>query len=62
MFRVVVGMRYGKLQTKLGIAALISQFKFFPSPSTPKYIELDKFSKTLAGVPAKGVTVRVEKL
>ncbi|KAJ3656515.1 hypothetical protein Zmor_015587 [Zophobas morio] len=60
--RFCIGMRYGKLQTKLGIAALISQFKFFPSPSTPKYIELDKFSKTLAGVPAKGVTVRVEKL
>ncbi|RZC32716.1 p450 domain containing protein [Asbolus verrucosus] len=56
--RFCIGMRYGKLQTKLGIASLISQFKFSPSPKTPKYVELDRFSKSLAMTPSAGVTVR----
>lgn len=55
-------MRYGKLQTKLGIAALISQFKFLPSPKTPKLVEYDRPSKSLAMAPAKGITVKVVKL
>ena len=56
------GKRYGILQAKLGIAALISQFKFSPSPQTPPFVEFDKLSTSLAMTPSKGVTVRVEKL
>ncbi|XP_044266784.1 cytochrome P450 6a2-like [Tribolium madens] len=60
--RFCIGMRYGKLQTKLGIAALISQFRFLPSSKTPKFVEYDTPSKSLAMVPAKGITVKVVKL
>ncbi|XP_968751.1 cytochrome P450 6a2 [Tribolium castaneum] len=60
--RFCIGMRYGKLQTKLGIASLVSQFRFKPSPETPEFIEFDKFSKSLAMSPVKGITVKIEKL
>ncbi|KAJ3656514.1 hypothetical protein Zmor_015586 [Zophobas morio] len=60
--RFCIGMRYGKLQVKLGLAALLSQFKFLPSPNTPKTIQLDKYSKTLVMTPLKGITVKVEML
>jgi cytochrome P450 family 6 len=55
-------MRYGKLQTKLGIAALISQFKFLPSPKTSRLVELDKLAKSLVMITKKGIVVRVLKL
>jgi cytochrome P450 family 6 len=60
--RSCIGMRYGKLQTKLGIAALISQFKFLPSPKTPRLVELDKLAKSLVMITKKGIVVRVLKL
>jgi cytochrome P450 family 6 len=55
-------MRYGKLQTKLGIAALVSRFKFLPSPKTSKHVEMDKFSKTFVMVPKKGLFVKASKI
>ncbi|XP_063914079.1 cytochrome P450 6a22-like [Zophobas morio] len=60
--RICIGKRYGILQAKLGIVALISQFKFSPSPQTPPFVEFDKLSTSLAMTPSKGVTVKVEKL
>jgi cytochrome P450 family 6 len=60
--RFCIGMRYGKLQTKLGIAALVSRFKFLPSPKTSKHVEMDKFSKTFVMVPKKGLFVKASKI
>ncbi|XP_044266787.1 probable cytochrome P450 6a23 [Tribolium madens] len=60
--RFCIGARYGQLQAKLGIACLVSQFRFKPSPKTPEFIEFDKISKSLAMFPEKGITVKIENL
>ncbi|KAJ3656516.1 hypothetical protein Zmor_015588 [Zophobas morio] len=60
--RFCIGMRYGKLQTKLGIAALVSRFRFSPSSTTARHVEFDKFCKALVMVPEEGINVKVEEL
>ncbi|XP_063913808.1 cytochrome P450 6a2-like isoform X2 [Zophobas morio] len=42
--RFCIASRYGTIQTKLAIAALVSQFRFYPSPKTPETIEFDNES------------------
>lgn len=39
--RICIGMRFGNMQTKAGLAALLSKFEFRPSPKTPKPLLFD---------------------
>lgn len=48
---ILAGLRFGKLQTKVGLISLLRNHEFFLSERTPMPLELDSESFTLS---AKG--------
>ncbi|XP_046668194.1 probable cytochrome P450 6a14 [Homalodisca vitripennis] len=39
--RICIGMRFGKLQVKVGLAAILSKYQLSPAPDTPSKMELN---------------------
>ncbi|XP_046433111.1 probable cytochrome P450 6a13 isoform X1 [Neodiprion fabricii] len=57
--RNCIGMRFGLLQTKIGIITLLSKFRFKPTPDTKVPLPLDTGNFLLMSLG--GVTLRLEK-
>nr|XP_046491929.1 uncharacterized protein LOC124223738 [Neodiprion pinetum] len=57
--RNCIGMRFGLIQTKVGLVSLLSRYRFKPSPNLKVPIELDKGNFVLS--PKGGVKLRIEK-
>jgi cytochrome P450 family 6 len=58
--RICIGERFGYLETKVGLATLLSKFKFRPSPKTK--IPLSFSKKNIVLSPEDGLFLRIEKL
>lgn len=58
--RNCIGLRFGRMQTKIGLITLLSKYKFSHSSETCKEIEFSKHSMVLS--PAKNILLKVEKL
>ncbi|GAB0100087.1 Cytochrome P450 [Sergentomyia squamirostris] len=58
--RNCIGLRFGLMQTKIGLAALLSQFFFHPTPTTPKQIQFSR--KSFALTPDGGLWLNVVEL
>ncbi|XP_046734118.1 probable cytochrome P450 6a14 [Diprion similis] len=56
--RNCIGMRFGLLQTKIGLASLLSKYRFTPGPDLQVPLVMD--SASFVQVPANGVMLRVE--
>ncbi|KAG8267663.1 hypothetical protein J6590_047247 [Homalodisca vitripennis] len=41
--RICIGMRFGKLQVKIGLAAILSRYELSPAPDTPLKLEINPF-------------------
>ncbi|XP_012267718.2 probable cytochrome P450 6a14 [Athalia rosae] len=57
--RNCIGMRFGLLQTKIGLITLLNKFRFLPGPETDVPLPVDKGNFVLC--PAKGVVLRVQE-
>ncbi|XP_073821142.1 uncharacterized protein [Musca autumnalis] len=58
--RNCIGMRFGRIQIKIGLVTLLTKFKFSQSPQTCKEIEFSNHSMVL--IPSKPIYLKVEKL
>lgn len=58
--RNCVGLRFGLLQTKMGLATLLRRFKFSPCGKTQIPLEIDPIS--LVYVPKDEVWLKVENI
>ncbi|XP_073821343.1 cytochrome P450 6a16 [Musca autumnalis] len=58
--RNCIGLRFGRMQAKVGLIALLSKYRFSVSSKTLDKMEISKHSFVM--VPAKGVWLKVEKL
>lgn len=58
--RVCIGLRFGMMQARIGLAILLKNYKFTPTPRTPSTIVFDKENFLLA--PISGVYLKIEKL
>lgn len=58
--RHCVGMRFGKMQTSIGLAAMIRNFRLTPCEKTPNDLEMDPASITLATIG--GIYLKVERI
>lgn len=58
--RNCVGLRFGLLQTKIGLATLLRRFKFSPCGKTQNPLEIDPIS--LVYVPKDEVWLKVENI
>ncbi|XP_075149587.1 cytochrome P450 6a2-like [Haematobia irritans] len=58
--RNCIGLRFGRMQVKVGLIALLTKFKFSLSPKTPKEVEISNYS--FVTVPGNGVWLRIDKL
>jgi hypothetical protein len=38
---ILLELRFGYMQTKLGLATLLTNFKFLPSTKTPRYLVIN---------------------
>ncbi|XP_014244487.1 cytochrome P450 6a2-like [Cimex lectularius] len=57
--RICIGMRFGMMQTKLGLVTALSRFNVFPSPTTPKSL---KFASTSVITIVEGsINLKFEK-
>uniref|UniRef100_A0A1B6M6B5 Cytochrome P450 n=1 Tax=Graphocephala atropunctata TaxID=36148 RepID=A0A1B6M6B5_9HEMI len=41
--RICIGMRFGRLQVKIGLAAILSRYQLSPAPDTPSKLEINPF-------------------
>lgn len=57
--RICIGLRFGILQAKVGLAALLSNFKFSLSDETEEPLEMDKFAFVL--MPRNDIHLKVER-
>ncbi|XP_058060790.1 probable cytochrome P450 6a14 [Anopheles bellator] len=57
--RICIGLRFGVMQTKVGLISLLRKFRFSPTQNTPSKIEFDPKSFTLS--PIMGNYLKVEK-
>ncbi|XP_060666659.1 probable cytochrome P450 6a14 [Drosophila nasuta] len=58
--RNCIGLRFGRMQVKVGLVTLLSNFRFSPAQSEPTEVEID--TKSLIRRPLNGVKLRVERL
>ena len=58
--RNCIGMRFGVMQTKIGLITLLRNFRFSPSPKTPDKIVFDVKSFVLS--PEEGNYLRYDKI
>ncbi|XP_058130758.1 probable cytochrome P450 6a13 [Anopheles ziemanni] len=58
--RICIGLRFGVMQTKVGLITLLRKFRFSPSARTPDQVEFDPRSFTLS--PTGGNYLKVEKV
>ncbi|XP_073823361.1 probable cytochrome P450 6a14 [Musca autumnalis] len=58
--RNCIGLRFGRMQAKVGLISLISNFRFSVCPKTPKHLDCSKHSFVL--IPGKGVWLKVDHL
>lgn len=58
--RNCVGLRFGRMQTRIALVLLILNFRFHPSARTQKPLQFD--CKALTLMPANGMWLRVEKI
>ncbi|XP_065356768.1 probable cytochrome P450 6a14 [Calliphora vicina] len=58
--RNCIGLRFGRMQVKIGLITLLSKFRFSLSEKTPNKLEISKHSFVM--IPAKGVWLKAEKL
>ncbi|EAA07732.1 AGAP002865-PA [Anopheles gambiae str. PEST] len=58
--RICIGLRFGLMQTKVGLITLLRKFRFSPSARTPERVEYDPKMITIA--PKAGNYLKVEKL
>uniref|UniRef100_A0A182Q3P6 Uncharacterized protein n=1 Tax=Anopheles farauti TaxID=69004 RepID=A0A182Q3P6_9DIPT len=58
--RICIGMRFGLMQTKVGLITLLRKFRFSPSARTPDRVTYDPKMITLS--PIAGNYLKVEKL
>lgn len=58
--RICVGMRFGIMQAKIGLAMLLSNFRFSTCPKTEKKLKIDQVKLTLT--PQNGVWLKVEAI
>lgn len=57
--RICPGLRFGIMQAKVGLVALLSEFKFIPTEKTRTVLEFDRLSSILA--PKGGMFLKIEK-
>lgn len=57
---VLIGLRFGYMQVKIGIATLLRYFKFSLKEGMPKTLKMDPHSFLLR--PAEDILLHVEKL
>jgi cytochrome P450 family 6 len=50
------------MQTKLGLATLLNNFKFFPSPKSPRHLVVDPSSTTIVFSVLNGVHTKIVKV
>ena len=58
--RNCIGMRFGKIQSKIGIISLVSSFKFSVCERTPIPLEFTK--SDFLTTPTKGIYLKMEKI
>ncbi|XP_061394793.1 cytochrome P450 6a2-like [Musca vetustissima] len=58
--RNCIGLRFGRMQAKVGLISLISNFRFSVCHKTPQHLECSNYSFVL--IPGKGVWLKVDKL
>lgn len=58
--RNCIGMRFGQMQTRIGLAMLLKNFKFTVCDQTPIPMEYDKESFLICS--KKGIFLKVEKV
>ncbi|XP_050069633.1 probable cytochrome P450 6a14 [Anopheles maculipalpis] len=58
--RICIGLRFGVMQTKVGLINLLRKFRFSPSARTPERVEFDPKMFTLS--PIGGNYLKVEKV
>ncbi|RZC32715.1 cytochrome P450 6a2, partial [Asbolus verrucosus] len=59
--RNCIGLRFGLMQTKLGLASLLNDFKFFPSDKSPRHLAIDPSTTTLVLSVLNGVHTKIVK-
>lgn len=57
--RICPGLRFGKMQAKVGLVALLTHFKFSMTDKTPDVIEFDVKYGILA--PKDGIFLKIER-
>lgn len=57
--RVCPGLRFGVMQAKIGLVALLTNFRFSPTERTQEPLVFDKLSSLLS--PKGGIFLKVEK-
>uniref|UniRef100_A0AAG5CVY9 Cytochrome P450 n=1 Tax=Anopheles atroparvus TaxID=41427 RepID=A0AAG5CVY9_ANOAO len=58
--RICIGLRFGVMQTKVGLITLLRKFRFSPSARTSERVEFDP--KTLTIAPRMGNYLKVERV
>lgn len=58
--RNCIGMRFGRMQTKIGLIMLLLRYKFLNCADTCKEIEFSDHSSAMN--PAKGIYLKIEKV
>lgn len=58
--RNCIGLRFGRMQAKVGLIALLSKYRFSVSSKTPDEMEFSKYS--LVMVPGNGVWLNAERV
>lgn len=58
--RVCIGMRFGQMQTRLGLVTMLKNYKWSPGRDTPDKIKL--LSNALVVAPSKLIHLKVENL
>lgn len=58
--RICIGMRFGVMQTRIGLACLLSKYRIKTCPKTPIPLVIDPTSTVMA--PKDGMWLEIEKI